>query len=429
MVWPSSRLRADIPERARRLLDWSGVLGLLTIGLVVWRTTEYSQFLYPGGFVALTLATVVVIAVLVHPAARLGRVLGAEPLRWIGVRSYGIYLWQLPIIVLTTPAGAHGVDLRRAALQVAATFAVAAISWRFVEEPVRHGALGRLWRTLAASGGRARLLARPRYATAAATLGLLATVLVLALVAESFSQPVASGDITAAGVGAGSPPPSATVLTARQGRGATAGSTRTSCRSVIDIGDSTSEGLVSPDYLPDPGQRIEAQYTRVGVRWQRYAISGARSIVETVDGQPNATEVVQRWRQARYDGCWVLAIGTNDAANMFVSSKTPALERIQQVMTAIGTQPVLWVNTKSLLTTGPYAEQNMQAWNDALVQACYFYPNMRVFDWASVAQDGWFIADGVHYDTPGYAERGRLIARALARAFPVSGTRRGCVVG
>jgi hypothetical protein len=54
---------------------------------------------------------------------------------------------------------------------------------------------------------------------------------------------------------------------------------------------------------------------------------------------------------------------------------------------------------------------------------------MRVFDWASVARDGWFIADGVHYDTPGYAGRSLLIARALARAFPASGTRRGCTVG
>jgi hypothetical protein len=90
---------------------------------------------------------------------------------------------------------------------------------------------------------------------------------------------------------------------------------------------------------------------------------------------------------------------------------------------------VLWVNTKSLLTSGPYAEQNMQAWNDALVQACYFYPNMRVFDWASVAQDAWFIADGVHYNTPGYAERSRLIAQALARAFPAARATRGCLVG
>ena len=77
--------------------------------------------------------------------------LGWRPLRWVGVRSYGIYLWHFPIIVLTTPGLAHGRSVR-AVLQVAATFVVAALSWRYVEEPIRHGALGRVWRRLAQRG-------------------------------------------------------------------------------------------------------------------------------------------------------------------------------------------------------------------------------------------------------------------------------------
>ena len=60
----------------------------------------------------------------------------------------------------------------------------------------------------------------------------------------------------------------------------------------------------------------------------------------------------------------------------------------------------------------------MQVWNDTLLQACHQYPNLRIFDWASAAQDGWFISDGIHYTSAGYAVRARLIARALARAFP-----------
>src|SRR3712207_4678423 len=71
--------------------------------------------------------------------------LGWAPLRWLGVRSYGIYLWHWPIIVLTTPTVQRGINLSLAILQVAATIAVAALSWRFVEEPIRRGALGRFW--------------------------------------------------------------------------------------------------------------------------------------------------------------------------------------------------------------------------------------------------------------------------------------------
>ena len=93
----------------------------------------------------LSLGTVLLVASCAHPASRVGLALGWAPLRWIGVRSYGIYLWHEPIIVLTTPATAHTTNLLRALLQVGATFVIAALSWRYVEEPIRHGALGRLW--------------------------------------------------------------------------------------------------------------------------------------------------------------------------------------------------------------------------------------------------------------------------------------------
>jgi hypothetical protein len=66
-------------------------------------------------------------------------------------------------------------------------------------------------------------------------------------------------------------------------------------------------------------------------------------------------------------------------------------------MSVIGDQPVLWVSVKSLLASGPYSETNMELWNHTLVETCARYPNMRVFDWASVAKDSWFISDGTHY--------------------------------
>jgi hypothetical protein len=97
-------------------------------------------------------------------------------------------------------------------------------------------------------------------------------------------------------------------------------------------------------------------------------------------------------------------------------------------MDAIGDEPVLWVNVKSLLDSGPYSEQNMQAWDDTLTLACQEYPNMRVYDWASIVKDNWFIADGIHYTTPGYAWRATDIAKALATAFPAKGKSSGCLV-
>ncbi len=413
MVWPSRRLSSRVKASAQRTVDGLGIAGLIVIAVMFWRTDQYSPFIYEGGFVLLSAATVLVIAALVHPAAKLGAILGWAPLRWIGVRSYGIYLWHYPIIVLTTPSGAHGTDLLRDALQVGATFAIAALSWRFVEEPVRHGALARLWKQIRSGSWRAERVSRAAWAVLSAGLAVFV---------------IACAGLAGVGSGlTGTPPPAlghdiSKTISVPVPKTATAAyaasSKRTSCRAVIDIGDSTSEGLVSPEYLPRASQRISAQYARVGAGIQHFEISGARSIVERFEGQPNGQEVAQAWRHQGYHGCWVLALGTNDAANIYVGSTVGQMARIRQMMSVIGNQPVLWVNVKSLLSSGPYSEQNMRAWDQALVKACRIYPNLRIFDWASVVRNSWFIEDGIHFNSPGYAARSRLIAQALAHAFP-----------
>jgi peptidoglycan/LPS O-acetylase OafA/YrhL len=90
--------------------DGIGLTGLTIIGVLIWRTSEYSPFLYRGGMVLLSAGTALAVGAAASPASRLGVVLGIRPLRWIGVRSYGIYLWHYPIIVLTSPA--NGRDSR-----------------------------------------------------------------------------------------------------------------------------------------------------------------------------------------------------------------------------------------------------------------------------------------------------------------------------
>jgi lysophospholipase L1-like esterase len=86
----------------------------------------------------------------------------------------------------------------------------------------------------------------------------------------------------------------------------------------------------------------------------------------------------------------------------------------------IGNQPVLWVEVKSLLSSGPYSEQNMMLWNQALQEELPHYPNLRLYDWPAVVKNGWFISDGIHYSSSGYVQRARLIADALATAFPAN---------
>jgi peptidoglycan/LPS O-acetylase OafA/YrhL len=450
MVWPSRSLTDRVNARARGILDGAGAVGLVVIALLIWRTNQYSSFLYHGGIALLSIASVIVVAALAHPATRLGHALGWAPLRWIGVRSYGIYLWAVPIIVLTTPTPNRGVEGLRAVLQLIAIFAVSALSWRYVEEPIRHGALNRLWGQARSAGWQPRSMPRRvRVVLIAAAVALVLAAAGLAgvgppapvssalagiSVEPTHTGTATSGTTRAAAAGGSTAArgrhPAASSPGVRDPGGPRIVSTRSSCRGVAHIGDSTSEGLISSDYLPDPSQRIGAQYARVGATDQRLEITGATSIVETLPGGTNAQAVARGLQSGGYRGCWVIALGTNDTADIYVGSSVSLSTRIARMMAVIGNAPVMWVNAKSLVGGGPYSESNMQLWNAALTQACARYPNMRVFDWASVAQDNWFIADGIHYTSAGYAARAQLIATALAQAFPASGHSPGtsCVV-
>jgi len=203
---------------------------------------------------------------------------------------------------------------------------------------------------------------------------------------------------------------------------------RTSCTSVAHIGDSTSVGMVSPQWLPDPAQRLAAQYRDVGVRHTWINASGGRSIVEQMPGQINGYRVASGWYQAGFRGCWVFALGTNDTANVSVGSNVGLMARIQQMMAAAHGEPVMWVNTQTDLSSGPWSEANMQLWNKALVRAAKDYPNMRIFNWAGMVQPAWHLSDGIHYTSAGYGIRAAAIAHALARAFPAGSHSKGVIV-
>jgi peptidoglycan/LPS O-acetylase OafA/YrhL len=463
----AGRAVLEQPARLTRLLlDGTGVAGLAVTGLMIWRVGQYSPFAYRGGMVALSFAAAAVVAAAACPGSRVGLALGWRPLRWIGARSYGIYLWHYPVIVLSSPANS-GEDLPRAALQVAASVILAALSWRFIEEPVRHGALGRLRTRARSTGWRVRpaglasmagLGSVAAVAGAGAVLivggaglvnpgpapaensGYLSTGSVLPLNSKSVASTPAAGKSVASTSAAGKPAagkpvtktgarPEFAALAPSASPAAPGGAPlRTSCRSVAHIGDSTSDGLVSPEYLPNPAQRIPQRYEDVGVQTVRTDISGARSVVEVLPGQVNGYNAARAMVSEGFQGCWVIALGTDDTADVAAGSQVGLMTRIRRMMSVADGEPVMWVNVKSLLVSSPYAESNMLAWDRTLLQACARYPNMRIFNWAAVARTRWFISDGIHYTSAGYAARAKMIADALARAFPQDGNSGGCVV-
>jgi peptidoglycan/LPS O-acetylase OafA/YrhL len=446
MAWPTGRT-VKPAKLGRTVADVAGFAGLVVICVMVWRVGQDSAFAYHGGLVLLSVATAGVVASTACPGTVVGLALGWAPLRWIGARSYGIYLWHYPVIVLTTPVNTKP-DLVRATLQIAASIAIAALSWRFIEEPIRHGAIERLWAKARAAGSWTPATPAASFSGATNFAGLAATagaagILVIAGVGLSGAVHVPAagqktGSLASAGslnlpvtksVAGGATKDVGNTQPATPGTiGLPTGPPRTSCQSVAHIGDSTSDGLVSADYLPNPKQRIAARYEDVGVHTVVTDVSGARSIVEAIPGTTNGQVAAKSIIKDGFDGCWVIALGTDDTADVAAGSNYTLMYRIKAMMAVTKGEPVMWVNVKSLLISGPYAEPNMRKWDQALLQACKQYPNMRVFNWASEARSKWFIADGIHYTSLGYEHRAKDIAGALARAFPATGKSPGCVV-
>ncbi len=134
LVWPwIMRLRRAVP-----LLELLGIAALVGAVLLFRNMQDFNPTLYRGGDLAAAFCFAVLVAAVAHPKTGIGQALGVAPLRWIGERSYGIYLWHWPIILLVTGVNTRpsaGVVVGEAALVLLA----ASLSFRFVEEPIRRG--------------------------------------------------------------------------------------------------------------------------------------------------------------------------------------------------------------------------------------------------------------------------------------------------
>jgi peptidoglycan/LPS O-acetylase OafA/YrhL len=181
-VWPHFE---RIPRRAVPVLE---IFGLAALGITIWlffTLRWYEPRYYQGGDLAAAFCFAVLIAAVAHPGTLLGKAFGTPPLRWVGERSYGIYLWHFPIVVLLVP----GVDWALSgapAILVQALLVVlaAALSYRFIEQPIRTR---RLQKRLAGFG------TRRRTELVAAGAGALVLAFVVLFIAPSATSAQASG--------------------------------------------------------------------------------------------------------------------------------------------------------------------------------------------------------------------------------------------
>jgi hypothetical protein len=362
-------------------------LGLAALGGLVWlclRLDETQPFLFNGGFALVALATAVVIMVVVHPRAYLGpSLLGRQPLRWIGLRSYGIYLWHWPVFMVTRPqldVPLDGIPLL--ALRLAATVVLADLSYRFVEIPIRRGVLGRAWRALREARGARRWRLGSAWAGA---LGTCTAVCVAIGLSVAHAQPPA--------------PPSYLSVEAIHTEASPAN---------LETTESTTEA--APITVPANAPTVPAALiTALG---DSVMIGAAGELDRALDNPAiqadvglqaaDAIAILQRRHAAgQLDDIVVVHIGTNGNITA---------EQFDEIMRPLVDVPrVVFVNVKA---PRPWEQPN----NEVIGEGVRRYPKNTVLaDWHATSADRpeLFVDDGIHLQPEGQRVYANMIAAHL----------------
>ena len=377
-VWPSNQLGANnevqLDRNVRIALDAVGGIALIGLIAMMGCIEGTSAIMYRGGILLASIITMVIIAVIVHPSSILGKVFSAKPLVWIGLRSYGIYLWHYPLLLLMNPrSNIAGTPWWMYLVELAVMFACAAFSYKFVEDPIRHGSIGTFVGRV--RSGQVYLAdwlrdhAIPTAAAAAVTL-----VCVGGLIFVPNTSALEGGDLLkdesahVAGV------PAANDAAAEKAK-----------LDVLMIGDSVSVRAIPNFTETFPYGAIDAAVNR--------QLTVGEDVYRSYAEQGIVGDIV------------VFALGTNGQVTD---------EQLDDLLGEVGTDKhVFFVNTRSPQTW-------MAETNAALERAADRYGNVKVIDWysASAPHGDWFDGDGTHLSEDGAQAYIDMVHNAIADLLP-----------
>ena len=384
-LWRSDRLNERLtPDRAAAM-NGLGLLSLAGLAYFFVFVSELNEFLYRGGFLVLSLLTAVLVVIAAHPGLKFGSRLGNPVLKWFGDRSYGIYLWHWPIFVLMR----SGIDIQwpdpiAFVVKIAIVLVISDLSYRFVELPIRKGAIGSrltVWRAAGVPRPQARTLM-----TTAVTIVVLSASLV-----GMYRVPAPdAGNLTGiGGITAIDEDPVAVV------------------EAVVAP---NADPLISAQQATQVRNEIQAKIPPVvfgdsvvlGARESLKAVMGEISIDAAVSRQPE--EIAERIRarrdEKRLGPDVVIHMGTNGIVQE--EDLKPILEELsdrRRVVVVNVRVPRVW----------------MKPTNEMIESLVVQYPNVRLADWNAVSKGkkSYFAPDGVHLTKKGAKVFGTLVNETL----------------
>ena len=374
--WRIDRARAKATLTTKGglvLLGLAALAGLVASFFLLW---EQSTVLFPWGFAIVCGLTAILIFAAAHPASPAGRILDWGPIGWIGVRSYGIYLWHWPVFMMTRPE----LDLRLSepmifAIRVVATLVISALSYTFLEHPIRTGAIERLVARMRSREARVRRAAkRQAFASVTATLALAGVVTTILMRAPVRAAPAA--DVVAA-MGKAAPPNPADPAGTNGGT-AKPGGTETPptpepgavryVGDVLALGDSVLLGA-------------EAMLTR-----------SIRGLSVDAEVGRQAVHLLERVRLLREMRQLPPVVALHFGTNGYVTER-----QLRQILTELeDRERVIVINSR-------VPRRWMEPNNELIAHVVPEFKNVALADWEAISRDHpeYFVSDGIHLSVEG----------------------------
>ncbi|RNB85665.1 acyltransferase family protein [Brevibacillus panacihumi] len=397
VVWPSQKMNDRVSTAARNTLDIAGGIGILALILFIYQTVEYDDWLYRGGLLFLSLIAAAVIAVLSHPASRVGKIMGCKPLRWLGVRSYSLYIWHYPVIILTSPdANTDDAGVTRIILQLAASLILAAFSYRYIEEPFRRGRVHLHWK-MSYSPLRRRVL--PVILAAILPAFLIPSACSISQSKEGLPAHV----VETAGSQNGSKQPE-TPSTVQDTKHPEA---RKPASAAQDTAHPEAQTLVPPDII-ESGKGITAIGDSVILDAKPFLAKMLPGIA--VDGKVGrqmrqAQDAIDQLKaQGKLGDRIIIELGTNGAfSKKQLRALLHSLSDAKQVVLVNTRVPRNWQDTV----------------NATIAEVSNEFNNTAIVDWysASEGKGEYFYRDGVHLNRDGAEYYASILAKAVAQTF------------
>lgn len=343
--WIPQNFKENLSRKAQNFIDGIGFFGFIGILATFLFINAANPAMYKIAFPLAGVFGAAIIMSIVHPASRFAPVLQNRVLLWIGERSYAIYLWHWVIFQVTRPT----VDLAGQAwalysLRILIVFALADISLRYVELPIRRGVIqywikGRKYRTKKERNRQTSLLG-----------AVTAIVVVIAAVISVRAISIANEART------------------------------TLEKTLADVGSS----LPQMDGAGANGLWVTGDSVILGIR----AVLGEEEEISLVNARigrqaPELLDVLVQDQPQVPRSPIVFNLGNNNALSR---------EQVVQIFEAVKGQPqIIVVNTA---VPRPWRNENNRIISEVAAQ----YPQAKVVDWSSLSENHpeYFAPDGVH---------------------------------